>query len=212
MMDRIFSEARLKKLALGQERLANTLARLVHTIQGSNGGSTSSKEAINALSSKGSNISTWYEGYRALPEKICDALSFPEFVKLEMERVGIGTGSKPQATRGQPYLGTPHSSVDAVHKEGLEGKGLSNPRDEILSFKSHPHAREKSDLNFKRDGAMKDEDLVLTPIIVPESQHDEVITNHCLANTDNMSTCVESRIEREDDEQIGAVKGEVKGM
>ncbi|KAH9292178.1 hypothetical protein KI387_042637, partial [Taxus chinensis] len=202
-------DARIERLALGQERLANTMARLIHTIQGSNGGRISSKEVMNSPSSKGSNIGTWYEEYRALPEKIRDALPFAEFVKLETERVGIGTGSKPQATRKGSTLPRDPTlkSMDVVHEEGLEGRGVSNPHDKFLNFNSHPHAGEKSDLHFERNGAMKDEDSALDPIIVPNRHHYEVIVHHCLTNTDNISACVDSRIEKEDGEQVGEEKG-----
>ncbi|KAH9297846.1 hypothetical protein KI387_029528, partial [Taxus chinensis] len=89
-------ETKFEKLIAGPERFANTMARLIHTMQGSNGGRISSREIIPSPSPKGSNIGTWYEEYRALPEEIRDALPFSEFVKLEIERVGIGTWSKPR--------------------------------------------------------------------------------------------------------------------
>ncbi|KAH9330062.1 hypothetical protein KI387_002170, partial [Taxus chinensis] len=95
------------------------------------------------------------------------------------------------------------TSVDAVHKEGLEGRGFSNPHDEFLGFNSHTHAGEKSNLHFERDGTTKEEELALTPIIVPKSQHDEIIIDHCLVMVDNISICDESMVEKEAKGMVG---------
>ncbi|KAH9329812.1 hypothetical protein KI387_001920 [Taxus chinensis] len=92
--------------------------------------------------------------------------------------------------------------MDIVYKEGLEGRGFSSPHDKFLRFNSHTHAVKKSDLHFERDGAMQDEDLALNPIIVPDSHHYELIINHYLVNTDKISTCDESRVEKEAKEMV----------
>ncbi|KAH9308787.1 hypothetical protein KI387_036698, partial [Taxus chinensis] len=60
----------------------------------------------------------------------------------------------------------------------------------------------------KRHGAMKEGELALTPIIVPKSQHHEVIIDHCLVNND-VSTCDEPKVEKKNEEQEGEEKGMV---
>ncbi|KAH9325113.1 hypothetical protein KI387_005291, partial [Taxus chinensis] len=61
----------------------------------------------------------------------------------------------------------------------------------------------KSDLHVERDGTTKDKELALTSVIVPKSQHDEVIIDHCLVNTINISVCDESNIEKEVKGMVG---------
>ncbi|KAH9291277.1 hypothetical protein KI387_043532, partial [Taxus chinensis] len=58
-------------------------------------------------------------------------------------------------------------------------------------------------------GVMEDGDLALTPIVVPEGQHYEVINDHCLVNTDLILACDEFRVEERHDEQEGEEKGMV---
>ncbi|KAH9294127.1 hypothetical protein KI387_040669 [Taxus chinensis] len=118
MADRIFGDARLKKLALGQERLANTMAQLIHTIQNPNGGRSSSKEVDNSQSSKVDNIATWYEEYRALPKKIRDAMSFSEFMGISKGR----SRPKPRSqTTQEEKLGLQISSMKiSQFDEGLK--------------------------------------------------------------------------------------------
>ncbi|KAH9292243.1 hypothetical protein KI387_042572, partial [Taxus chinensis] len=67
------------------------------------------------------------------------------------------------------------------------------------------------------DGVVEEEDSVvkrskamaLTPIVVPESQHYEVINDPCLVKTDVILACDEFRVERMHDEQEGEEKGMV---
>ncbi|KAH9330240.1 hypothetical protein KI387_002348, partial [Taxus chinensis] len=54
---------------------------------------------------------------------------------------------------------------------------------------------------------MNNEDSAVTSIIVPDSHHYEVIIDHCLTNTDSISACDESRVEKKGYEKEGKVKG-----
>ncbi|KAH9293819.1 hypothetical protein KI387_040979 [Taxus chinensis] len=98
----------------------------------------------------------------------------------------------------------------------LVGEGTKSPS--LLGEERHayfPKARKEmeihehttQDLHLGGKGAMKNEDSTLTSIIVPESQHVEVIVDHCLINTANISACVDSKIGKEDGEQVGKEKG-----
>ncbi|KAH9313387.1 hypothetical protein KI387_028422 [Taxus chinensis] len=120
--------------------------------------------------------------YKALLEKVWDALPFVEFVELETKRVGIDTRSKTQTTGKGAALhkDTTREGFDTTHEERFEGKG-----------------------------AMEDEDSTLTPIVVPESQQYEVINDHRLVNIDDILACDESRVEKKYDEQEGEEKEEV---
>ncbi|KAH9292765.1 hypothetical protein KI387_042051, partial [Taxus chinensis] len=68
------------KLARSLETLALTVEKLVEV--------RTIKEEATPKSSKAPDLMFHY---RALPEKVRDALPFAEFVELETKRVGIGT-------------------------------------------------------------------------------------------------------------------------
>ncbi|KAH9329869.1 hypothetical protein KI387_001977, partial [Taxus chinensis] len=99
--------------------------------------------------------------------------------------------------------------LDTIHREGLESRGRLRPHDKVWSSNSHTQAGNKLDLCLEGNAAMKEGELALTTIIVLESQHHEVIIDHCLVNIDDISTCDEPRVENKNEEQEGEEKGMV---
>ncbi|KAH9322599.1 hypothetical protein KI387_017238, partial [Taxus chinensis] len=124
----------------------------------------------------------------------------------------LAQGQKPkqQGQGSALHKDTTLKGFDTTHEEGFEGRGLLSPHDKFLSPNSHTHVGEKSGLHFEGNGAMKDEDLALTPIVVPESQHYEVINDHCLVNADDILACDESRLKRRMMNKKGKRKGRLK--
>ncbi|KAH9295825.1 hypothetical protein KI387_039413 [Taxus chinensis] len=119
-----FDDVRVERFALGQERLANKMAQLIHAMQNLNGEGSSSKAnnniqpprivsdsssrsfwptflprkevipVVETQHSVGHNIAASYEEYRALPAEIRDALSLAEFI-------GVNKGRARQGPRSQ---------------------------------------------------------------------------------------------------------------